>query len=358
MKKEFDYAVYIGRFQPFHSGHLETLRLALKKAERLIIIVGSHNTPRTIKNPWTAHERQVMIQSVLTKDARQKINFEYVEDRLYQEKEWVDQVQKAVYKHVNTNDKIGIVGHRKDESSYYLNSFPEWDIIETGPYIKETNKDEGKSLSSTKIRELMFEGYVGFVESNVPAEVYHFLENWTHKDTFKDLKEEYNFEIKYAKQFESVPYAANFITTDAVVVQSGSVLMVQRGERPGKGLWALPGGHVDPNESVFDAVLRILREETHLKVPEKVLRGSIRGKEVFDDPDRSLRGRVIKKNARTLTIAYCFELDDLQPLPTNLKTGEGIEKVWWHPLGMVRGGMRDQLFEDHADIIDYFIGRL
>ena len=48
----------------------------------------------------------------------------------------------------------------------------------------------------------------------------------------------------------------------AVAVRDGRLLMVRRGEEPGKGRWSLPGGRVEAAESVVSAVLRELREET------------------------------------------------------------------------------------------------
>ena len=58
---KLDTIVFIGRFQPFHNGHLEVIRTALSKAKKVLVLVGSSNQPRTPKNPFTFEERRNMI---------------------------------------------------------------------------------------------------------------------------------------------------------------------------------------------------------------------------------------------------------------------------------------------------------
>lgn len=54
--------LYIGRFQPFHLGHLEAVKLILRQADELVIVVGSAQYSHTRKNPFTAGERIMMIR--------------------------------------------------------------------------------------------------------------------------------------------------------------------------------------------------------------------------------------------------------------------------------------------------------
>ena len=50
----------------------------------------------------------------------------------------------------------------------------------------------------------------------------------------------------------------------AVVVADGELLMVRRGHGPGAGTWSVPGGHVELGETLAEAVVRELAEETGL----------------------------------------------------------------------------------------------
>ena len=50
----------------------------------------------------------------------------------------------------------------------------------------------------------------------------------------------------------------------AIAVDSGRLLLVRRATRPGAGQWSVPGGHVEPGETLAEAVVREVREETGL----------------------------------------------------------------------------------------------
>jgi ADP-ribose pyrophosphatase YjhB (NUDIX family) len=57
----------------------------------------------------------------------------------------------------------------------------------------------------------------------------------------------------------------------AIVRDADRLLLVKRGTEPGRGLWSVPGGRVEPGETARDAVVRELAEETDLPVvPEEV----------------------------------------------------------------------------------------
>ena len=337
MSKPYGTLVLIGRFQPFHNAHLEIIKRATALTDQLVIITGSAKQPRTYKNPFTSAERAQMIKSA-TAGLALRINIEENIDTIYDDQAWAARIQSIVSRYRILGTKTGIIGHKKDESSFYLDMFPQWEFV---------NVEEIEPLSAVNIRDLYFKrGYnMEFIRGVVPRTTYEFLFGFANSEAFEQIIKEREFVENYKKQYASLPYPPIFSTADAVVIQSGHVLLIKRRAEPGKGLWALPGGYVNANtdKSVEDAAIRELREETMIKVPEPVLRGSIKGNKVFDAIDRSPRGRII-------THAFHIELPD-GPLP-KIKGSDDAEKARWVPLGELDSS---SLFEDHWDIIGTFV---
>jgi len=361
-ENKYDYAVYIGRFQPPHKGHLESMQHALKIADRLIVVIGSANSSRDLRNPFTDHDRNTMIVGSFDEYDidPERVDFEYVQDRFYQNKQWIADVQKTVHDRMNRNgwrDKynVTLIGYEKDNTSWYLNSFPHWDFSE----IKAYTHAEGlkNTLNSTQIRDLFYREQLPYIQNVVTEFTFQYLKNMMREDVYEWLQNEYSFAVNYEKSFK-IPdgWSFNAYTADAVVIQSGHILLVQRKSAPGAGLWALPGGHVGVNETSEEAVVRKLREETKIDVPEKVLRGSIKASKLFEHPERSLRARLPNVLGRTITNAYAFVLNDASPLP-KVRGESDAYKAWWFPLNKFVT-MRNELFEDHYDIAHYFIDQL
>jgi len=57
--------LFVGRFQPFHKGHLATVKFALGKVDKIVIVVGSAQKSHEHRNPFTAGERIRMIKESL-----------------------------------------------------------------------------------------------------------------------------------------------------------------------------------------------------------------------------------------------------------------------------------------------------
>ncbi len=352
MTKKFDYLIFIGRFQPAHNAHCEIIELALGLAERVIIMIGTSYQPRTSKNPFTAEEREKLIRSAFP-DLEDELIFCYVSDKLYNDQQWAIDIQSHLQDVIVDDEEptVGIIGHKKDNSTFYLDMFPQWNLVEF-PNVED--------MHATSIRDYYFNDkwnsddpltvdvFTEMCKEYLNEGIFNFMIDWRNTDTYEYLSGEYSFYEQYKSAWEKAPYEPTFVTVDGVVVQSGHILLVRRRSYPGKGLWALPGGFLNTDEGVTEGVIRELREETKLKVPVPVLKGSIKASKVFDHPNRSLRGR-------TITHAHLIELNP-GPLPP-VKGGDDAEKAQWFPLEEVLT-MEGQLFEDHYSIITYFIGRV
>lgn len=345
--KQYDYVVYIGRFQPFHNGHKAVIDQALKLARKQVIVcIGSGYGPRNIKNPFTVSERREIIRGIYGHAPIQMVT---LADYKYNDQQWITEVQRRVQDFTSKGGwtdlppTVALIGYDKDHTTDYLKWFPQWELVD----IKYEEDLQG--LNATKIRELLFGQQFGikYVSGAVPEATVKFLEQSITQYWWKELVAEYNFIADYKKQWSASPYAPTFVTVDAVVVQDGHILMVKRKANPGKGQWALPGGFLNQNERIADAVIRELREETKLKVPDPVLRGSVVCKDVFDHPDRSLRGR-------TITHATLFKLASMGKLPP-VKGSDDAELAKWIPISQLDEG---EIYEDHYAIIQTMLGKL
>lgn len=344
MSKKYDTLVLIGRFQPLHSAHLEIIKRATALCDKLIIVVGSSRQPRTYKNPFTFDERARMIRAA-TAGLSLQISIEPNIDTIYNDQAWAVRIQQIVAKHTwdnygpKDNLRVGIIGHKKDDSSFYLDMFPQWGYEDV---------ELVEFLSAVNIRDLYFKRDVNmkFIKGVVPETTLDSLEKFRTTSDYEQIIREREFIVEHNKQYAGLRYPPIFSTADAVVIQSGHILMIRRRAEPGRGLWALPGGYVNAStdKSVEHAAIRELREETQIKVPAPVLRGSIQRSKVFDAIDRSPRGRII-------THAFFIQLPDGE-LP-KVKGSDDAEKARWVPIAEVRS---EECFEDHYEIIQHFLG--
>ena len=134
-------------------------------------------------------------------------------------------------------------------------------------------------------------------------------------------------------------YPRPAVTTDCVIFGQGEgdlkVLLVKRGNEPFKGMWAFPGGFLNPDETAEEGALRELSEETGItdvKVEQLF---------TFSDPKRDPRDRVI-------SIAY-MAVVKLQ----YVKGGDDASEAKWFPLKEI-----PSLAFDHELILNKALERL
>ena len=367
--------ILIGRFSPFHFGHAAVLKQALKTSKLVIMLIGSSGLARSIKNPFTFEERRAMIEAWKSQYGVQgDLVILPLHDHPNNDTGWIGEVQwkvkKALTEYCVFNDTIitdiHLTGCQRDHSTWYLNAFPQWKQDLREKHAVPSLSD----LSATAVRKLLFTKLnVAELNKYVPQTTLSFLTDFQQEPEYQLLKQEYEANEIYKKSWEAAPYAPTFVTTDAVVIQSGHVLVVERGAFPGKGLWALPGGFLNQHERLLDGAIRELIEETGIRLADgkkgleltkTILKSSVKDKEIFDQPDRSSRGR-------TITTAFLFRLDDTKPLP-NVKgqnaplheTGGVAEvetaKAFWLPISRALHET-SMWFEDHCSIVAHFVGQ-
>lgn len=186
MNKEYDFLVFIGRMRPFHNGHRRVILEALNRARYVIVLVGSSFKERTPKNPWLYDEVREMIHNTFNNPNIIVLPLQDKDD----DNEWVDQV-KTIVKGLTTSlqpsyyglSKIGLVGHTKDDSSYYLKLFSEWGRVEI---------DNTSGINATDIREVLFKEE-RFIPFYLPTEVETYLVRWkfANEELFKQLQKDF-----------------------------------------------------------------------------------------------------------------------------------------------------------------------
>lgn len=338
--------VFIGRFQPFHLGHATVVQRMAQECQHVILVLGSSNRHRSVKNPLSFQQRKTMIHTWWYHEVglhMSRLSVVPAPDNLYKDWSWKANVVKNVENAIPVgvdNTNIYLYGHMKDDSSYYLNLFPEW---------KPVRVQMVHDIHATGIRQSLFESGIVSEYKCLPRTVAEYLRMMKKEDKgFQDLQEEWEFYHDEGKKFASYPYpeTLNFVCSDAVVVCQGHILMVKRKHAPGKNTWALPGGFKNGNETFLDACVRELKEETNIRVPEKVLRGSIKSNSMFDSTRRTI-------GIPRVTMAYYIEIaPNFDGSLPEVRPASDAGDARWIPFAEA---MTQDLFDDHLDIIRWFI---
>lgn len=129
----------IGRFQPFHLGHLDALQFALSKVDKLWVGLGSSNKPPEKNNPFSAEERKEMILSSIDNPTKEKISIYFIPD-LANHVKWIEKIDTIV-------PKFDII-FSNDELTKHLYSKRDVQVISI-PFLKRD------VLSGTHIRDLI-----------------------------------------------------------------------------------------------------------------------------------------------------------------------------------------------------------
>ncbi len=163
--------LFVGRFQPFHNGHLEVIKRILKEADELVIIVGSSQYSHKLDNPFTAGERITMIRKALEEEEIQlpRIWIIPVPD-VHQHTLWVSRI-------VGYSPKFGVV-YANEPLTRRL-------FIEAGFNVESMPMIKREVYLATEIRKRMLAGENW--KKLVPSSVAKFIKDIDGEVRLRDL---------------------------------------------------------------------------------------------------------------------------------------------------------------------------
>lgn len=159
----------IGRFQPFHLGHLKALQFALSKVDKLWVGLGSSNKPIDKSNPFTPEQRKEMILSSIDDSMKERISIYFIPD-VDNHIKWIEKIDTIV-------PKFDII-FSNDELTKHLYSKRNIQVMPI-PFLNR------ESLSGTNIRDLIVSDQKW--DNLVPDGTRSFLKNTSAKEHLKNL---------------------------------------------------------------------------------------------------------------------------------------------------------------------------
>lgn len=120
-------------------------------------------------------------------------------------------------------------------------------------------------------------------------------------------------EEEFIKQYDASKFERPSVTVDIIIFNKSRVLLIKRKRHPSLGKLAFPGGFLDPNEDVYTAAARELREETGLRAV------GLRQLGVQSAPNRDPRTRIV-------TVPFLCDIAD----ESELCAGDDAASANWY----------------------------
>jgi len=163
--------LFVGRFQPFHLGHLNAMKDILREVEELVVVIGSAQYSHRINDPFTAGERLIMIRKALEEAGVDYSRF------------WVVPVPDV---HLHMMWVSAVEGYTPPFDVVYSNEpLTRRLFMEAGYKVKAIQFHERKVYSSTEIRERMLKDKSW--EKLIPKSVAAFIKEIDGINRLRDL---------------------------------------------------------------------------------------------------------------------------------------------------------------------------
>ncbi len=246
--------LFIGRFQPFHLGHIDAMNQAKKKGiTEFIIGIWSSNKEHTAENPFTYEERKTMITKIM-----KALNIKF-----------------TIY-------ALPDFDSDEDRKNYIIKNIPAFNVIISGnprtSWIFKKTKYKvvplkiTKDIKSTTIRHLLHIWDINTLKSLLPWPVIAYLQN-------------INAGKRLTKYYQNEHIGPKVAVDGILVTKEKKIVIIQR-KNPPLG-YALPGGFVEYGETTEQAFIREMKEEVGVYIKIRKLAG------VMSDPKRDPRYHII-----------------------------------------------------------------
>lgn len=303
-------ALFVGRFQPFHLGHLSVVKQieSVPDVEKILIGIGSSQEANTEVNPFGFSERAQMITDTLKNKLQKPFAVFGIPD-VHNDEKW----QKLL--DILSPEKFSIV--------YTGNDWVKRILEKNGVEIRRPEYEY--LVCASEVRELMKTGQEW--QDLVPEEVISLIKNIRGVERIRG---------RYGERLSPN------VTADIIInYRDEGIVLIQRKEKagdPNSLKWAVPGGHIDyGQETVEGAAIREAKEETNLDIsitPEDQFRQ-------YSDPDRDPRGHYV-------TMVYHTRVDHGE-----LKAGDDAVDIKVFPWDQIP----DDMGFDHNRFLKDYIGK-
>lgn len=343
--KNYIYAVFIGRFQPFHKGHLHNIKKGLEIAHNIIIIIGSSYRAPSITNPFSFSIRKQMIIADLL---YVKINIKRIiiisaQDWIYNDKKWKEEIELKIKKYTKNKNSVIIIGHQKNNDNFYLKNF-EWKYIDFNNYRK---------LNATNFRKKFFSknqiNTKYMISNSINKGSAKILKKFKSKPIFFVLKKEYIESEKNKKSYGTYKCKIQIVNNRILFVYRHKLLLIKYRNQINKKLWSLPKGKIKINKNKVNIFFYNAKNK-------KIILKSLYNKKdsihnlIFNCPEQIMNLKIKTKINFIIMSKNNYYLQDLLKLET-----QNIGK-WFNTLTVYKK-MQSKLINDQYQIIKYIFNK-